>query len=210
MLLPISARRRTRLTARAAAAALVSLLVASQAAVHAQDKPDLVPPESPKWALTGNMLELMRGVFFPNANMIFNVQSHNPAEKKPTAQSSSSTAFNWNLWGASLYSGWEDVDYAAVVLAEISPALLTPGRTCENGKPVPVGRADWIKFSVDMMKAAQKSYEAAKTKNQEAVSDSTNDLSDACQACHRVYRDRRPPGVDRTAPNATALRCTAP
>jgi hypothetical protein len=61
-----------------------------------------------------------------------------------------------------------------------------------------------------MLDVARKSYAAAKARNQEAVSDLTGDMSDACLACHRVFRDRRPPGVGRGAPGEQVLRCTAP
>ncbi len=173
-----------------------------------------VAPGDARWGLTGTVLELMRGVFFPTANMIFNVQTHNPAEKKVVPQDGKES-LNWVQWGSSMYSGWEDVDYAAATLAEVTPLLLAPGRLCQNGKPVPVDRADWMKFTSDMLVAARKSYEASRSRNQDAVSESTNDLSDACQACHRVYRDRRSPGTSPGAdpgggdPASLPLRCTA-
>jgi hypothetical protein len=177
--------------------------------LHAQGKPAESALESPKGALTASMLQLMRGIFFPTANMLFNVQTHDPALKKPD-NSPNPKLFDWVQWGSNLYSGWEDVDYAAAALAEATPLLLTPGRTCANGKPVPVERADWIKYTKEMLDVARKSYAAAKARNQEAVSDLTGDMSDACLACHRVFRDRRPPGVGRGAPGEQALRCTAP
>ena len=31
------------------------------------------------------------------------------------------------MWGNDLYSGWDIVDYAAIVLAESAPLMLTPG-----------------------------------------------------------------------------------
>jgi cytochrome c553 len=34
--------------------------------------------------------------------------------------------------------------------------------------------------------------EAAHTKNQEKVSDATNELADACSGCHEIYRDKGP------------------
>ena len=181
------------------------------AAVHGQTGSPAggVVPEAQSWALTGNLLQLMRGIFFPTSNMIFNVQTHDPAEKKVAAPSGRD-GFNWTQWGSGLYTGWEDVDYAAVALAEVTPMLLTRGRLCQNGKPVPVERADWVQFTKNMLQAAQKSYEASRKRNQEAVSDSTNDLSEACQACHSVYRDRRPPGTEPGSPASLALRCTAP
>jgi len=190
------------LTAGLAAATIVSGL-------HAQGKPADSALESPKGALTGNMLDLMRGIFFPAANTLFNVQTHDPALKKPDT-SANPKVFDWVQWGSNLYGGWDYVDYAAASLAEATPMLLTPGRTCANGRPVPVERADWIKYTKDMLEVARKSYAAAKARNQEMVSDLTGDLSDACLACHRVFRDRRPPGVERGAPGEQALRCTAP
>jgi hypothetical protein len=105
------------------------LLGSSTVAVHGQATPA---------SATGNLLELMRGVFFPTSNMIFNVQSNDPndKEKKKAEQkpASGGDTFDWNQWGGSLYSGWEDVEYAAVVLSEVTPLLLTPGRLCQNGK----------------------------------------------------------------------------
>ena len=162
---------------------------------------------------TGNLLQLMRGVFFPTSNMIFNVQSNDPndkekkkAERKP---GSGGDVFDWNQWGGSLYSGWEDVEYAAVVLAEVTPLLLTPGRVCQNGKPVPVERADWINYTNALVRAARKSYEAARKRDQMAVADSTGELSEACQNCHAVYR-RGAPGAEPGSQSALAQRCSAP
>ena len=57
-----------------------------------------------------------------------------------------SGGFNWADWGAGIYSGWELVDYAAVTMVDVAPLLLIP-RRCENGKPAPVERADWVKFT---------------------------------------------------------------
>jgi hypothetical protein len=62
-----------------------------------------------------------------------------------------------------------------------------------------------------MLHAAQVAYEAAKTRNPEKVSEATNELSDACLACHQVYRDRRAPGAASPGDPANAtLRCTIP
>lgn len=165
-------------------------------------------PQTPAWALTGNLQQLMRGAFFQNSNIIFNVQTHDPGEKIDPAGKRAGAGIDWVGWGSGLYTGWEAVDYAAISLAEVTPLLLTPGRRCQNGKPVPVDRADWIKFTMDMLEAARKSYKASQTRNQEAVSDSTNDLSDACLACHQVYRDKRAPGGQPGDPTSMALRCT--
>src|ERR1700733_13519023 len=59
--------------------------------------------------------QLMRGVMFPNSNIIFTVQTHDPAEKKkPGDRATADGGFNWSAWGTDLYSGWEIVDYAAI------------------------------------------------------------------------------------------------
>ena len=153
--------------------------------------PALADITAPTGALTGDLQTIMRGIFFPNANMIFNVQTHDPAAKKPFAGSAAGGAnFDWVEWGKALYGGWEDIDYAAVALAEVSPLLLTAGRTCQNGNPVPVTDANWVKLSNEMAAAARKVLAASKTRKQDTVSESTNDLNDACQNCHRVYRGR--------------------
>ncbi len=151
----------------------------------------------------------MQGIFFPLANMLFNVQTHDPALKKPD-NSPNPKLFDWVQWGSKLYSGWEDVDYAAAALAKATPLLLTPGHAVCQQEAVRSSVPDWIKYTKDMLDVARKSYAAGKARNQEAVSDLTGDMSDACLACHRVFRDRRPPGVGRGEPGEQALRCTAP
>jgi cytochrome c556 len=66
---------------------------------------------------------------------------------------------------------------------------------------VPRQQADFQKFARDMRTAGVAVLQAARTKNQEKVSDATNNLADACSSCHEVYRDKGP--ADSPA------RCTA-
>ncbi len=80
--------------------------------------------------------------------------------------------------------------------------ILTPGRLCQNGKRAPAQQADFQKFARDMRAAGLAVLQAARTKNQETVSDATNNLTDACSSCHEVYRDKGP--ADSPA------RCTPP
>src|SRR5215467_11280492 len=149
----------------------------------------------------------MRGILFPSSNIIFNVQTNDPgAPAKPTQSDAGSTAFYWTNWGAGIYTGWQIIDYAAVAVAESAPLMLTRGRRCENGKPVPVDRPDWIKFSLDLAEAGRAAYRASQMRNQQAVSDATNQLADACFQCHQVYRDKR--GARTGDPAAGAARCT--
>ncbi len=160
----------------------------------------------------GNLAQLMRGIFFPSSNLIFNVQSHDPgAQKKgPAPSNPAAGAFSWVDWGAGIYSGWELVDNAAISIADAAPALLTPGRRCENGRPVPVTDPDWVKFTQEMVDVARTVYKVSQTRNQEAVSDATGLLADACLHCHEVYRDKRGRGAavrDPADPSNKAARC---
>jgi len=156
----------------------------------------------------GNLSQLMRGIMFPNSNILFTVQTHDPAEKKEANDAATTDGgFNWSMWGSDLYSGWEIVDYAAIALAESAPLMLTPGRRCENGKPVPVNDPDWIRFTKEMAEVGRAAYRASQTRNQEKVSDITSDVADSCQHCHQVFRDkvrRGRPG----APTNKEFRCT--
>jgi S-disulfanyl-L-cysteine oxidoreductase SoxD len=179
----------------AQAAATTRQTAASQAAAS----------QAPAFPAMGNLAQVMRGILFPSSNIIFNVQLHDPAEPvKPEATDAAS--FSLTNWGAGIYTGWQIVDYAAVAIAESAPLMLTPGRRCENGRPVPVDRPDWIKFSQELAEVGRIVYKASQTRSQQAVSDATSQLADACLHCHQVYRDKRGGRPGNTA--ALAARCT--
>jgi mono/diheme cytochrome c family protein len=184
-------------------AALKSIVLPGQpqAAAAAASRGPAFPP-------AGNLAQVMRGILFPSANIIFNVQTHDPAVPVKPAQrdGGDNAGFDWTGWGAGIYPGWQIVDYAAIALAESAPLMLTPGRRCENGRPVPVDRPDWIKFSQELAEAGRAAYKASQTRSQEAVSEFSNDLADACLHCHQVYRDKRGAQAGDLASNA--LRCT--
>jgi len=168
----------------------------------AAPKPDFPP--------AANLQQLMRGVMFPNSNIIFTVQTHDPGEKKKAGNAATSDGgFNWAQWGNDLYTGWDIVDYAALALAESAPLMLTPGRRCENGKPVPVDDPDWIRFSKEMAEVGRAVYRASQTRSQEKVSDMSGDVADACLHCHQVFRDRfRGRGRGTAGASGNELRCT--
>jgi mono/diheme cytochrome c family protein len=166
-----------------------------------------VASHGPAFPAAGSLQQLMIGILFPSSNIIFNVQTNDPgAPIKPgEVGKGATTAFSWVDWGAGIYKGWQIVDYAAIALAESAPLLLTPGRRCENGRPVPVDRPDWIKFTQGLAEAGRVAYKASQTRSQEAVSDASNDVADACLACHTVYRDK--PGGTPADPSNKAARC---
>jgi S-disulfanyl-L-cysteine oxidoreductase SoxD len=158
----------------------------------------------------GNMAQLMRGIFFPNSNLIFTVQTRDPgAPAKPTADNPNA-GFSFVDWGAGIYGGWELVDNAALALADASPLMLAPGIRCENGRMAPVTDPEWIKFTEELIAVSRRVYRLSQTRNQEAVAEATGDLSDACAACHGVYRESRGRGgraPDPTDPSNKANRC---
>jgi len=173
----------------------VLLLATAMAAQAPSPKPAPAAATRP----AGTLAQVMRGIYFPNSNVIFDVQQTDPAapKKAPTeiGRSASETYAN-------TYSGWEAVENAAVALTDGVDLILKPGRSCQNGKPVPLQQADFQKFAREMRAAGLAVLEAARTKNQEKVSDATNTLADACSNCHEVYRDKGP--ADSPA------RCTPP
>jgi mono/diheme cytochrome c family protein len=177
-------------------------LVAAAPASSAQGR--VYPP-------LGNMGQLMRGIFFPNSNLIFTVQTRDPgAPAPPPSANNPNAGFSFVDWGAGIYGGWELVDNAALALADASPLMLAPGIRCENGRLAPVTDPQWIKFTEDLIAVARRTYRLSQTRNQEAVAEATGDLSDACAACHGVYRESRGRGgraPDPTDPSNKAARC---
>jgi mono/diheme cytochrome c family protein len=135
----------------------------------------------------GNLAELMRAVAFYNSNIIFNLPLQNPTNAPKRLPP---VPFDYVKWGETVYTGWLTVDQAAVALAETAPLLLTPGRRCQNGRPVPIERADWKKYVEDLVKVSSELYAASKARKYEELLPLGDKLNEACANCHSVYRDR--------------------
>ena len=101
-------------------------------------------------APAANLAQLMRGVTFPNANILFNVQVKDPGGPKPAVPE----PFDYVLWGMTQYSGWQAVDQAALALVETTPLFMLPGRRCENGRPVPINKADFQQTTQELIALA--------------------------------------------------------
>jgi cytochrome c' len=82
------------------------------------------------------------------------------------------------------------VESAAVALAESVDLILKPGRLCSNGRPVPVDRADFRKFAQGLRAAGQAALKAAQSKNMDNMVEVSGTVSEACENCHSVYRDK--------------------
>jgi mono/diheme cytochrome c family protein len=165
------------------------------------------PPAIRMYPPVGTVAQLMRGIFFPNSNLIFTVQQQDPGAPPPAPSAQGGAPATMFDWGQGIYKGWQVIDNAAIALADVSPLMLAPGLRCENGKPAPVTEPDWIKFTDQMVAVSKQIYRVAQTRNQEAVSDATGDLADACAACHQVYRDVGPRGLPPGDPRANVNRC---
>src|SRR5947208_8960155 len=113
--------------------AVIALVSAAVSATVAGQPPKTAARPAPR--PTGTLAQLMRGIYFPNANLIFDVQQNDPAA--PKKKSGDNTGSSTDTY-SSAYSGWEIVENAAVALTDGVDLILKPGRTCQNGKPVPV------------------------------------------------------------------------
>lgn len=132
--------------------------------------------------------QLMRGVLYPAANVVFSAQADNPGDVKfiPGHDPSMSTDPLTSTFG-----GWLAVENAALALAESTNLLSIPGRTCSNGAPVPTKDPAWTAFVQEVRDASMQAYKAAQAKNQDQMIDIAETLSAACAGCHRKWRDRK-------------------
>src|SRR5207249_8288285 len=96
-----------RLVVLGGAFGLISAIVAAQAPSKAAPRPAPRP--------AGTLAQVMRGIYFPNANLIFDVQQNDPAAPKKNAGEPGGSATD-TYSGA--YSGWEVVENAAIALID--------------------------------------------------------------------------------------------
>ena len=134
--------------------------------------------------------QLMRGVLYPAANVVFFAQAENPADVKPNTGQDPSMATDPL---ASTFGGWQAIENASLALAESANLLLIEGRTCSNGVPAPMKDPDWSKFVRELRDAGMSAYKAAQAKDQDKMIATAETLSAACAGCHRKWRDRRTP-----------------
>jgi hypothetical protein len=134
--------------------------------------------------------QLMRGVLYPAANVVFSAQADNPADVKliPGQDPSMSTDPLTSTFG-----GWQAVENAAMALAESTNLLSIPGRSCSNGALVPTKDPAWVMFVQELRDVSMKAYGAAQAKDQDKMIEISETLSAACAGCHRKWRDRKAP-----------------
>ena len=133
-----------------------------------------------------NVNQLMRGVLYPAANVVFFPQFENPETVKQALDPGMATDPLTSTFG-----GWQAVENASLALAESANLLLVPGRVCSNGVPAPVADPEWAKFVEEVRDAGMKAYAMAQAKEREKLSDFSETISNSCAHCHRKWRDRR-------------------
>ena len=148
------------------------------------------PPANPAQEVRADLNQLMRGVLYPAANVVFSAQADNPAEVKPIPGNDPSMSTDPLT---STFGGWQAIENAALALAESANLLLIPGRNCSNGAPVPMKDPAWATFVQQVRDAGMMAYKAAQAKDQEKMIELSEKLSAACAGCHRKWRDRKTP-----------------
>jgi hypothetical protein len=131
------------------------------------------------------LAQLMKGILFPNSNVIFFAQSEDPAKVPPAKDPALATDPL-----ADTYGKWEAVENSSLALAEAANLLTIPGRKCSNGLPVPMGNADWPKFVQGLREAGMKAYKAAQSKDMDKILDAADAMTTACANCHDKYREK--------------------
>jgi hypothetical protein len=149
-----------------------------------------------------NLAELMRGITFPNANIIFNSQLKNPADDHPKMP----VPYDYVLWGRTVYYGWQSVDEAIAALKETTPLFLLPGRRCQNGRAVPIQNADFQKYTRDLMAFMDDLRKVAQARDGDKLAELSDKLNDTCANCHKVYRDVTPSGQLQNSSTAGGIQ----
>ena len=142
----------------------------------------------------GNLAQLMRGLMFPNANKLFDVQAVEPGGELPEMTPEIRDAISALMGSttsrfAAIYRGWPEVEGAAVALADGAKLAMMEGRLCDNGISAPVERADYIEGARLLEESAVKVLDGARARDYDAVWDAINYVNDSCTHCHKTYRD---------------------
>lgn len=116
----------------------------------------------------GNLKQVMRSVLLPNSNIILGLQDHPPQNE----------------------ADWQNVVNASVAIEESYNLVMILGRVRSNGQPVPVQNADYAKFAAALAPAGKDCLVASLKKSKDAVMNCTDSLTQACDNCHKVYRDQ--------------------
>ena len=175
---------RARLAVFSCVMALSVVMAACTADVPTAPAAPAAPAAAPQ-QVVGTLNQVMRGILFPNSNIIFDAQDRDPAAPvDPADAAAAAHPF------AGTYGGWQAVENASIALSEAANLVSLPGRSCANGKPVPLGDDVFQKGLAALREVSAASYKAAQAKNQDQMLEIADKLTQACSTCHDVYRDK--------------------
>jgi hypothetical protein len=168
---------------------LAWLLLVATVSGCAQGQPpapaEAAPPAPQPYS---TLAQMMRGIPFPNSNIVFDTQTIDPGAKPAPGETRSGGGATSDF--GNVYGGWQAVENGALAVAETATLIMVPGRSCENGRPVPIDREDYRRFAKQLADAGLAAYKAAQSRNLDAMVEVSGTVSDACAACHEVYRDK--------------------
>jgi hypothetical protein len=144
-------------------------------------------PATPTQEVHATLNQLMQGVVYTAANVVFYPQFEDPGETKTAPGNDPAMATDPLV---SVFGGWQAVENAALALTESANLLLIPGRVCSNGEPAPITDPAWSMFVQELRDAGLKAYAAAKAKDRDQMIELSNTVNDACVHCHRKWRPR--------------------
>jgi hypothetical protein len=153
-------------------------------------------PAAPVAQMQASLNQVMRGILYPNSNIIFDAQDKDPGGEAdpndPTAPA--------HVFYAGTYGGWEAVENASMALYEAANLVQLPGRKCANGKDVPLEDETFQKGLMALRDTSMLAYKSAQSKDMNAMLDVADKLTQACATCHDVFRDRivndKPVGIE--------------
>lgn len=148
-------------------------------------------PAAPVAKPYGTLARMMQAVAFPASNIIFDAQSEDPGA--PKAEAPGGAAAGATQAYQNVYGGWMGVENAAIALSETANLLAIPGRMCDNGKPAPTDQEDYKKWTAQLAAAGEEALKAAQAKDLDKIVDVSGVVTEACAACHEVYRDKDDP-----------------
>ena len=131
--------------------------------------------------------QLMQGVVYPAANVLFSTQTEDPGalERPPSKDPAMATDPLVSVFG-----GWQAVENSALALAESANLLLIPGRVCSNGAPAPITDPAWSMFVEELRDVGLQTYAAAQAKDRDKMIELSEAVNESCVHCHRKWRPR--------------------
>ena len=88
-------------------------------------------PAAPQQRAHATLNQLMKGIMFPNSNVIFAVQDRDPSTVPTDVDGSASTSLS-----SGIYGGWPSVENAGLAIAQAASLLTVPGRVCRSAGPI--------------------------------------------------------------------------